>query len=341
MAVIAEVLSAVDSTASSVGGSAFGEVATAVVPVFRIGAVLAVALTGVNLAIQAIPMTLRNGLSLVIRIAVVWIFLSSFDNFNAVYAAISETPSRLGGTVLEAITGSPTTDLCEGLDGLYEDALALGQAVSENGSYISGALTSLALFIVAALMATISIIVICAAKLMIAVLIIVAPLAIVSTLFKPATALFEAWVKLALGFAFVPLLTAAMAGFTIAVSEVIATDIRNASTIGDVIGFVVVMMLGTGLMLMVPTLAQSLAQTSIGIGGVASSTYAQARTIARGAGAGTRGAYEGVTGAGKTTPYAYAGSSNERRMGRAIGTNAAAAVRLAVALAQKSAGQRK
>ena len=338
MAVIADVLVAVDGTASEVGGSAFGEVAAAVIPVFRIGAVLAVALTGVNLAIQAVPMTIRNGLSLITRIALVWIFLSSFANFDTVYSAIVETPSRLGGTVLEAITGSPSTDLYDGLDGLYEDALELGESVSENGSYISGALASLALFIVAALMATISIIVICAAKLMIAVLIIVAPLAIASTLFKPAAALFEAWVKLALGFAFVPLLTAAMAGFTIAVSEVIATDIQRAETIGDVIGFVVVMMLGTGLMLMVPTLAQSVAQTSIGLTGVASSTYAQARSIARGSGAGTRGSIEGATGRGR--PF-YGGSSQERRTGHAIGAGAASAVRLALSLAHKSAGQRK
>lgn len=338
MAVIADVLSAVDSTASAVGASAYGEVAAAVVPVFRVGAVLAVALTGVNLAVQAVPMTLRNGLGLIVRISLVWVFLSSYASFDTVYAAIAETPSRLGGTVLEAITGSPSTDLYSGLDKLYSQALDIGQAVSENGSYISGALASLAMFIIAALMATISIIVICAAKLMIAVLIIVAPLAIAASLFKPSAAVFEAWVKLAIGFAFVPLLTAAMAGFTIATAKVIAPDIGTAETIGDLIGFVVVMMLGTGLMLMVPTLAQSIAQTSIGIGGVAASTYSQARDVGRGAGAGTRGMIEGA--AGKARPHLVA-SSAERRAGHAVGTSAASAVRLAMSLAQKSAGQRK
>ena len=74
--------------------------------------------------------------------------------------------------MLEAATGATVTDLYGGLDDLFGDALDLGQAVSENGSYISGALASLIMFLVAALMATISIAVICAAKLMIAVLIV-------------------------------------------------------------------------------------------------------------------------------------------------------------------------
>ncbi|NDV52695.1 type IV secretion system protein [Salipiger sp. PrR003] len=344
MAIIADVLSAVDTTAASVGAAAYNEVAGSVIPVIRVGAVLLVAMTGVNLAIQAVPMTLRNGLSLITRIALVIIFLSSFANFDAVYGVLSEAPSRLGGTMLEAATGATVTDLYGGLDDLFGDALDLGQAVSENGSYISGALASLLMFLVAALMATISIVVICAAKLMIAVLIVVGPLAIACTLFKQSAPIFEAYVKLALGFAFVPLLSAAMAGFTIATSEMLSSDLGSAETIGDIIGFVVVMMLGTGLMFMVPTIAQSLGSTAIGLGQAASGTYQQAKSHSYGAVAGARGMAEGMT--GRKEPK-YGISSGARREGHAVGAaissaaggapgSAAAAARLAVSLAQKS-----
>ena len=294
MAIIADVLSAVDTTAASVGVAAYNEVASSVMPAFRVGAVLLLAMTGVNLAIQAVPMTLSNGLSLIIRIALIAIFLSSFANFDAVYGVLAETPSQLGGTVLSATTGSTVTDLYRGLDELYGDALDLGQAVSENGSYISGALASLLMFLIAALMATISIVVICAAKLMIAVLIVIGPLAIACTLFKQSAPIFETYAKLALGFAFVPLLTAAMAGFTIATSKMLAPDPASAETIGDIIGFVVVMMLGTGLMFMVPTIAQSLGSTAIGLGQAASGTYQQAKSHSYGTVAGARGMAEGM-----------------------------------------------
>ena len=84
---------------------------------------------------------------------------------------------------------------------LYLQALDVGQAISQNGSYITGALAGLLMFLVAALMATVSIIVISAAKIMIGVLVIFAPIAIACTLFKVTAPLFDRWVNLALGFA--------------------------------------------------------------------------------------------------------------------------------------------
>lgn len=343
MAIIADVLAAVTATSESVGATAYDTVSGSVLPVFRIGSVLLVAMTGINLAIQAVPMTLRNGLSLMARIALVFIFLNAYSNFDAVYGVLAETPSELGGVVLSAATGDTVTDLYSGLDELYSEALDLGQAVAENGSMISGAMASLLMFLIAALMATISIIVICAAKLMIAVLIVIGPLAIACTLFKQSAPVFEAWVKLALGFAFVPLLTAAMAGFTIATSEMLAPDPDTAKTIGDIIGFVVVMMLGTGLMFMVPTLAQSLASTSLGLGQAAAGTYQQSKAVSYGTAAGVRGLAEGLSG----NKGSAIGGSPARQVGAAVGSGinsaagvasggAVAAARLAVSLAQKS-----
>ena len=80
--------------------------------------------------------------------------------------------------------------------------------------------------------------------------------------------------NLALGFALYPMLTSGMAAFTIDIAR--GSDpasLANVETIGDVLSFVVVMMLGTGLMAMVPTIAQSLAQTATGLGGAAASSF--------------------------------------------------------------------
>lgn len=313
MAVIDDVLSGVDATVVSIGADAFDAVATSVGPLFQVAAVLVVALTGANLAIQAIPMTVSNGISLILRIAVVAIFFRNFGNFFAVYDALTDAPSRFGATVLNAVTGGTVTDLYQGLDALYGRSLDVGDAISQNGSYLAGAIAGVVMFLISALMATISIIVIAAAKLMIGVLIIVGPLAIVSTMFKQSAPFFEAYVKLALGFALVPMLAAAMAGFTIATAAAVTpTDLSTAETIGDMVSFIVVMMLGTGLMLMVPSIAQSLAQTGVGLGAIAFSTYAQGKAIG--------------TGAASTTDSGtrFARGAVERAMGKPLARDATA-----------------
>ena len=64
MAIIADILTQVDAAATAVGATAFDAVAAEIVPVFRVGSVLVVALIGINLMAQAVPMTLRNGLGL-------------------------------------------------------------------------------------------------------------------------------------------------------------------------------------------------------------------------------------------------------------------------------------
>ncbi|WP_341235863.1 type IV secretion system protein [uncultured Sulfitobacter sp.] len=313
MAVIEDVLSGVDATVASIGADAFEIVAGSVVPVFQVAAVLVVALTGINLAIQAIPMTVPNGISLMLRIVVVAIFLTSFNNFFAVYDAITEAPSRFGATILEAVTGGGVADLYDGLDNLYSESLDVGNAISANGSYLAGAIAGVVMFLISALMATISIIVIAAAKLMIGVLIIIAPLAIVSTMFKQSAPFFEAYVKLALGFALVPMLAAAMAGFTIATAVAVTpSDMSTVETIGDMVSFIVVMMLGAGLMLMVPSIAQSLAQTGIGLGAIAFSTYAQGKAFGYGVASTT------------DSSARFARGATERAMGKPLARDATA-----------------
>ena len=268
MAIIQDILTMVDATVTGIAADTYDDILAAVRPVVRAATGLVVVLAGGNLILQFVPLTLQAGISLALRIALVNVFLV-FANLEVPYAALTNAPAELGAGILNAVSGGQVSNLYEGLDDLYSKALDVGQAVSQNGGWLAGALTSVLLFLVAAAMATISIAVVSAAKIMLAILIAIAPLAIVCTLFKHSAPLFEAWVKLAIGFAFVPLLVAAMAGFTIATGyEVAPRDAQTASTLGDLLSFVVVMLLGAGLMLQVPSIAQSLAATNIGLASI-------------------------------------------------------------------------
>jgi type IV secretion system protein VirB6 len=335
MAIIADILTQVDAAATAVGATAFDAVASEIVPIFRVGSVLVVVLVGINLMAQAVPMTLRNGLGLMVRIAVASAFLSSWTNFNAVYGVLTNTPSEIGAVVIEAFGGG-SGNLYEGLDSLYLQALDVGQAISQNGSYITGALAGLLMFLVAALMATVSIIVISAAKIMIGVLVIFAPIAIACTLFKVTAPLFDRWVNLALGFALYPMLTSGMAAFTIAIArDLTPVSLASVETIGDVLSFVVVMMLGTGLMAMVPTIAQSLASTATGLGSVAASTFRAADSVN---GYGRTGIASGF-GAGRGAAGLDAGGrrpSDARLNGNTAGQIGRSAVQTAMRLASRT-----
>ena len=328
MAIILEVLQTVDSTVGSVAATTYGDILAAVLPVVSAATILVVILVGINIVTQTVSLTYANALSLLLRIVVVNIFLI-FGNLMAVYTALTDAPASLGAGLLNALSGGTVGNLYEGLDDLYTRALDVGQAISQNGGYLAGALTSAFMFLIAAAMATITIIVLSAAKIMLAVLIAIAPLAIACTLFKQTAPIFEGWVKLAIGFAFVPLLVAAMAGFTIATAQgVTPPDLATVETLGDAISFIVIMLLGTGLMVLVPTFAQSLAATNIGLAAVAANALGLAKGAGRGTVGGTVGFARGA--AGQTvSPLASTSVKTGNLIGRGVRSGSVAAVNLA------------
>jgi type IV secretion system protein VirB6 len=329
MAVIEEVLNLVDTAVANLVGQTFAQMSISVQPVVAVASVLVIALVGANVITQTVAISMANALSVGLRIVLVNVFLG-YVNYSTVYNALTNAPAEVGAGMLNAISGGQVDNLYLGLDALYSQALGLGDAIAQNGGWFAGALTSVVLFLVAALMATITIIVLAATKIMLALLLAIAPVMIALTLFKQSAPVFEAWVKLALGFAFVPLLVAAMAGFIIATAQRIApNDIASVEQLSDTISFIVVMMLGTGLLLQVPTIAQSLAATGIGLGAVASRAQgAPARAFGR-ATVAARATADMVSGAragwGENARGVYPSSSNSAR---AASASAALAYRM-------------
>ena len=95
------------------------------------------------------------------------------------------------------------------------------------------------------------------------------------------------------------------------------------------------MMLGTGLMAMVPTIAQSLASTATGLGGVAASTFRTADSVK---GYGRTGIASGI-GAGRGAAGLDAGGrrpSDARLNGNTAGQIGRSAVQTAVRLASRT-----
>lgn len=301
MAIIMDVLTTVDGAVTALGTGLYGTVATSVMPVAKIAAVLALALAATNMIFQLKPVSPEWFVGFFVKIVLVFLFIGNASEFFAVYDAITQSPARFGAVVLSAASGNDVSNLYDGLDKLYISCLNIGNAISENGGMFAGPLSAIVLFLVAAMMATVSIIVISAAKLLSGILILLAPLAILMTVFRVTAPFFQAWLQVSLAVALVPLLAAAMAGFTIAVGKTVTPDPDSINAISDVVSFIVVTMLGTGLMLSVPVIAQALGQSGYtGLSSVTSSAYSKvsgaARSTAISSGRGIVGAGEGMAG---------------------------------------------
>ena len=288
MAIILDIMNRIDGTVSGVAAPVFAELQTQIAPIVGIGSTLIIALLGINIATQTVPLTVRTFLDICIRIVLVTLFLN-YSNISVPYEALTNAPSEFGAKVLNAMSGGAAGSLYEGVDDLFVSALEVGDSISQEAGWLAGALVSIFVFVIAASMAAVTIVVLGGAKIGIAILLFIAPIAVICTLFKQSAPIFEAWVKLAIGFSFVPLLVAAMAGFVLAAADAVSGDIAGAETLSDIISFIVVMIIGAGLMLAVPSLAQSLAATSIGLGESASRAAGWRSQATRGAANAARG----------------------------------------------------
>lgn len=316
---IASLMAFVDTVVASVGQSAYDQVGAALMPAFQLSAVLVIAILGINLMIQAVPMSLANGVNLIVRLSVVMAFLPSWANFSLVYMALTQAPEQIGGVVLSTLGYSQDiAGLYPELDRLLQESLDLGQAVVDGSGYISGALASIAIVGVTMITLVVAVGILIIAKTVLAVMIVVAPVAIAATLFKQSAPLFEGWIKVSLGAAMVSLLVAAALGVVIAFENQLSPgNSENVAAIGDALGFVFAMGLGLLLLRQVPGWAEALAQTRIEIGAVARNAERMGTGAARlssGAvrdvGAGMRGAAE--AGIGRELPQA---SSAARQVG--------------------------
>ena len=282
MALIAEILATVDATAASiVTDSVFIGIAEPLTVIVRLLAIIVVSLLGINMAVQVIPVTFGSALLIMIRIALIYTFTFSWSNFTFVYNSLTNFPAEAGAGILGALSVGNSTNLYTALDDVFDQIVAIGTTVSQNGGYIAGPVAGLVMYISTSLMAAAALIVLSLAKVYIGVLALMGPIAIACSMLKQTQPIFEAWVKQAIGYAFVPLLASAIIGFVLVIFDTTASQIQeNVSTLQDIVGFLLVSFVGTALILFVPSTASAFGATSLSIGSAAIGSYGAARGFA-------------------------------------------------------------
>lgn len=283
MGVIADILGVVDGAVSGVAESGFGQVAASVGNVITAGSILLVVLLGINIVMQVRPMTMGSFFTFGLRIVLVGMFAQSWASFGVIYQIITDVPDSIGASIVRLTGVSTTGGLYDALDSMVAQVTAYGDTIGDNAGWVFGAVLGVVVWLVAAIFAAIAAGIIAYSKIILTLMVVFAPIAIICSLFKPTQALFDAWSRSIIGYAFMPVAAAGAAGIVIAVAGQIAgssPDPDNVDTLSLIFPFIVVLILAAGIMMAVPSIAMGLsgaigiASNAAGLTGLAKSGVA-------------------------------------------------------------------
>lgn len=257
MGTVTDILESVDASISSVGGRFFEATASSLGPIATIMMTIFVIVIGINIAIGASNLTLRDAKQLIWRVILVYTFGLSWANFGVLYHALSEGSANLAMGLFDTASGG-ISDPNAAMDGFAKNMGDTVDTVSRSrGSIQRGVIGAVAYVFLAILMAA-YVLVVGFAKIMIAFLLGVAPLAMIATIFDKTRNLFEAWIESFVGYLMYPIAAAAIITSVVKVGEDQFPSSMDEATLGTILGFFVVVFVGIFALKAIPTAAAHL-----------------------------------------------------------------------------------
>lgn len=238
------ILDSIDDSITFAGGRYFEATATALGPVVTVMMTIFVILLGINIALGAADLSLRDTKQLFWRVVLVYTFGLSWANFSVLYHALSDGSANLAMGFFDASSGSNASPN-EAMDGFAKEMGDTVDTISRSrGSIQRGVIGGIAYIFLSALIAA-YVLVVGFAKIMIAFLLGVAPLAMVSTIFDRTRNLFEAWLTAFVGYLMYPIAAAAVIASIVKVAEdQAALSTSSDTSLGTILGFFVVVFVG-------------------------------------------------------------------------------------------------
>lgn len=255
MGTVTDLLTSLDRSISAAGERYFETTATALGPILTIMMTIFIIALGINIALGAANLSLRDSKQLMWRVILVYTFALSWANFGVLYQALSEGSGNLAMGFFAAESGEHSTPNAA-MDSFAKNMADTVDTVSASrGSIQRGVIGAIAYVFLSALMAA-YILVVGFAKLMIAFLLGVAPLAMVATIFDKTRNIFEAWLEAFVGYLMYPIAASAIITSIVAVGEEQAVSATTGdATLGSILGFFVVVFVGVFALKAIPTAA--------------------------------------------------------------------------------------
>ncbi|WP_312528885.1 type IV secretion system protein [Paracoccus sp. (in: a-proteobacteria)] len=255
MGTTTDILDSIDASITSAGSRYFEATATALGPVMTVMMTLFFIVLGLNIAVGAANLSMRDTKQLFWRVILVYTFGLSWANFSVLYHALSDGSANLAMGFFDASSGSGANPN-QAMDGFAKNMGDTVDTISRSrGSIQRGVIGGIAYIFLSALMAA-YILVVGFAKIMIAFLLGVAPLAMIATIFDKTRNLFEAWLTAFVGYLMYPIAAAAVIASIVKVAEDQAVSATTAdSTLGTILGFFVVVFVGVFALRAIPSAA--------------------------------------------------------------------------------------
>lgn len=254
MALVEDILGDLDAAVLHVGETYFTATATALDPMLTIVATLLIALVGINMALGIYHMSTRDTWQIISRIVLVFLFARTWENFGAIYDALSSGAGSLALSFFAGDTPSPAAAMDQFAAQMSDVADGASSAVS---SIVRGLVAAL-LFLILSLLMAAYVLIVGFSKIMIAFLLGVAPLAMLATFFERTKTLFEAWLTSFVGYLMYPIAAAAIIGAVASMADAQFTEQDRIEELSMILGFLCVTFVGIFALLAIPTAAANI-----------------------------------------------------------------------------------
>lgn len=255
---IEDTLNAVDFAILSYAETVFVSFAGPLTGALQAMGLAGLAFLGFNALTSFYPIRVSEYLKWGLRYVIILSLATTWAQFAPIFDIITNVPSSIGAALLAQTNAS---NLNAAMDDMVTNVFNISDDVTRRGGTFDFGMTLTAAFltILGAFMACIAIIVASVGKIGLAMAVSLAPIFIASLLFRATSDLFTTWTRFTLGFAMIPLALAGIMGAIIGIGTTMIVQPNNVSRLGDIAGFLIVVLAGIVMMSQIPTIVNSLA----------------------------------------------------------------------------------
>ena len=241
---ISQIVGQVDAAVLTTSSQFFQNTASSVLSFYTALLGLLFAFLGVMVALNVYAIAMRDAVQIGMRIVLVFAFGLSWANFSILYDALTNTSQNLAMAYFSiggaGLGSQPDVAMDSFATNMGDVVDAVTQAM---GSIARGIIGAMLYGVLAVLMAA-YVLIVAFSKIMIAFLLGLAPLAMMATIFERTKTFFEAWLSALIGYLLYPVAAAGIIGTVINVSNNYTMTNPSGSTLGSILGFLVMIFVG-------------------------------------------------------------------------------------------------
>jgi len=327
MAIISDLSNAIDTTLVDYAQTIFNAVAEPIRDLLGALALLALMFIAINHLIQFRTINYSTYLQWGLRYILIYTFATMWTNFEGIYTILVTVPGDYAALMIKAVALRIETIDPRVLDpGRIHDTYSAMDEFGHAIVYIAGiffkgfsilhlgrslrdVFTGVLILSIGGIFVAASAIIVMIGKIGFAIGIGLAPLAMVMLMLEQTKQYFESWTRFTVGFVVIPLLTAALMSIVLFIAaSALAQSHANEFDKASYFGFVFVMISALVLLFMIPTMASTLASSSVAavgagasfaaasmVKGTASSVYSGGERLRDGASAASKARSAGAS----------------------------------------------